>query len=228
MKRIVILTFLAIFLFGANSLIAQNWNWGSKTIQGEGKIVTQTLDLASFTSIGLSIPATVTIKKGSQQQVTIEAQQNIIDALEREVDNDGWDITFGDNLRVKNYKDITIHITIPTIKALAVASRGDIHVANSFAGLDKVKLAVAGSGDITFDGSASYAKISIAGSGDVNAENLKVEDCKVSIAGSGDCSIEVSGELKVSIAGSGDVRYKGSPKVSVSSVGSGTVRSVEY
>lgn len=227
MKRIVIATFLAICLFAVNNLVAQNWNWGKKTIEGEGNIVTQEIDLEQFTTIGLSIPATVNIKKGNQSQVTIEAQQNIIDAIERDVDGDGWDITFGDNVRAKNFKDITIYITIPTIRALAVAGKGEIVVADAFEGLDELKLAIAGSGDITFNGSATYAKVSIAGNGDVNAENLKVQDCKVSIAGSGDCTIEVSGELKVSIAGSGDVRYKGSPKVSVSTVGSGTARSLE-
>lgn len=219
---------IACFGLASTTSFAQSWDWGSKkTISGEGAVVTKNISLDDFQSIGLSIKAKVIVKKGSQQSISIEAQQNIIDQIQKEVKNGSWEITFGNNVRARDFKDVTINITIPTIKALSIAGAGDIVTADAFDGLDEVKLSIAGAGDIEFLGSANSAKVSIAGSGDVQAEKFTVKDCKVSIAGSGSCYVDVSGELKASIAGSGDVKYKGSPKVSISAAGSGRVTSME-
>lgn len=230
MKRILtLLLFLSCALLAGN-ISAQKWDWGNgsrKTITGEGPTVSKEIALDNFQSLGLSITADVRLEKGNRQKVVIEAQQNIIDAIERKVKGDSWNITFGDDTRAKDFSKITIYITMPTVRALSLAGSGSIATATPFDGLDAISFSVAGSGNIVFAGSAKSAKISIAGSGDVRAEDLKVTDCKVSIAGSGDCLIDVSGTLKASIAGSGDVRYKGSPRVEISSVGSGAARSME-
>lgn len=217
--KVAVLTFAAL-LFCLTGLQAQ------KTVNGQGSKVDKTISLSSFHSIGLGVKGTVYITKGPQK-VSVRGQQNIIDLLEKDVENGSWNIGFPKNTKVKNYEALTINISMPTVEGLAIGGSGTIIGQDAFNGLGEVKMSIGGSGTIEFKGSADSAKISIAGSGDVKAADFSAETCKVSIAGSGDASIDVSGSLNVSIAGSGKVKYKGSPKIKTSIAGSGNISSME-
>ena len=219
MKRsLLVLSLSFLFVLGSS---AQNWKKGS--ISGEGPVVKKELNIESFTSLGLGVNADVYITKGAQK-VTIEAQQNIIDNIKRNVKGDSWSIEHDKN--VKKHEKITLWISMPTVESLAIGGSGAIISKDAFNGLNNLEFSIAGSGKIEFSGSADKLEVSIAGSGDLVGSGLKVKDCEVSIAGSGNCSIDVDNDLEVSIAGSGDVRYKGSPKISSSIAGSGNVRSM--
>jgi len=191
-------------------------------ITGQGPEITKDLKLDRFIEIGLAVVADVYIKKGSTQKVTVKGQGNIINNLKTEVEDGEWDIEF--DQKVKNYDKLTFYITVPEIEGLSIAGSGSIKGEDAFNGLKKLNMAIAGSGNIEFSGSARKVAVSIAGSGNVDGADLKTEDCKVEIAGNGDCSIDVNGDLDVSIAGSGDVKYKGSPRLNTSIAGSGKVR----
>lgn len=211
------LLLLAIVAFW-NTSTAQKWG----TINGEGSVVTKTLKLDNFNEIGLAVVGEVYLSKGNTQKVTVKGQANIIDNLKTEVKDGEWDIEF--DQKARNYEKLIFYITVPDIERLSIAGSGSIKGEDAFDNLDRLDLAIAGSGDIEFSGSARNVSVSIAGSGNVKVENLKTEDCKVDIAGNGDCSIEVTDALSVSIAGSGDVKYKGNPRLSTSIAGSGRVR----
>ncbi len=234
MKNLLIL-FLAIVAFSCN---AQNWS--GTGIEGKGPKVTKTLDLDAFRGLGLSINAEVYLRQGSTQSVKIEAQQNILDNIETNVDNGHWKIKFDKNVR--EHDGVKIWVTVPTLQRAAVSGSGDIIGENSFSNLGDLDLAVSGSGSIHLDsdsknlevaisgsgdmklgGSTGKCNIRISGSGDVEAFDLGTSDCSVKISGSGDASVKSSGNLDVAIAGSGDVFYKGSPKVRSKISGSGDV-----
>ncbi len=233
-----IFLFLMLGLLFSNTGYAQNWRKNS--ITGEGKTVTETLDLPSFEGIGLSISADVYLKQGNAQSVKIEAQKNIIDNIEREVTNKVWKIKFDKSVR--NYEDVKIWITIPHLNQVAVSGSGDIQGENTFSNLNELELAISGSGSIELDaesksvnvsisgsgdmelgGTTGKQNVSISGSGDVDAYGLSSKTCQVSIAGSGDCQLTVTENLTVSLVGSGDVYYKGNPSVHSKIVGSGDV-----
>lgn len=192
-------------------------------LTGQGPVVTQELDLPEFHSIGLGVSGTVYLYQGNARKVEVEGQQNIIDALRKEVSGGSWNIGF-DERRVGNYKKLVIRITLPTVEDLSIGGSGSIIAEDAFEGLGDMKMSIGGSGSIEFAGSAQKLKVSIGGSGSVKADRLKVQDCKVSIGGSGSAYVEVSDNLDVSIAGSGDVVYNGRPRVSSSIAGSGKVR----
>lgn len=228
MKRIGILTGLCFFLLGLlHPLAAQSWG-SKKTINGEGSLVKQPIDLDGFTAIGLGLQADVYLTQGDDYRVEIEAQQNIIDALEKEVENDQWNIGFGNNVRVRNYKKATIWITMPTLSGVAIGGSGNITGETPFKNMGDLKIAIGGSGDIKLAGDAKDVKLNIAGSGTIKAEDLKVANVKINIAGSGKTYIHVDdGDMNVSIAGSGKVFYKGSARIKTSIAGSGSVSSIE-
>ncbi len=79
-------------------------------IYGEGPLVKQELQLEEINAIGLALSGKVFVTKGDQQKVEIEAQQNIIDDLDLEVDGGEWSIdTYRD---AKNYQKVTVYITV--------------------------------------------------------------------------------------------------------------------
>ena len=233
------LAIFATFLFTSN---ACTQNWSGSGISGEGPQVTKTLDIASFDGLNLAIAADVMIQQGSTQSVKIEAQQNLIDNLKKEVKDGVWKIGFEKN--VKNARDIKIWVTVPSIKNLSVSGSGSIIGENSFTNLNDIALAISGSGKIKLDsdsknmtanisgsgnmnlnGNTGSAALKISGSGDIDAFGLSARTCEVKISGSGDSSVNVTESLDVAIAGSGDVYYKGRPSVRSKVSGSGSVES---
>lgn len=217
---------LALLLVTIVSLPLQGQKWNRQSVSGTGGAVTQTLDIDNFNKLGVALNAKVILTQGNTQKVTVTGQQNIIDIIDKEVDGGSWDIGFPKEYKVKNYDKLTINITMPSFKALAIAGSGEIETNGNFSGLGNVNMAIAGSGDIAVAGSAQHIHLEIAGSGSIDVAGLTSTDCEVEIAGSGDCQVNVGGKLDVSIAGSGSVRYKGSPSVSSSIAGSGSVRSM--
>lgn len=235
-----VITLFTILLF-TSSACTQNWSSGPG-ITGEGPKVTKTLDLASFDGLSLAISADVMIQQGSNQSVKIEAQQNIIDNLKKEVKDGVWKIGFDKNVR--NHESVKIWVTVQDIEQLSISGSGSIIGEGRFSNLGDLSLAISGSGNIKFDadsknltvaisgsgdmnlsGSTGASSMKISGSGDIEAFGLSARTCDVKISGSGDSSVNVSESLEVAIAGSGDVYYKGRPSVRSKVSGSGEVMS---
>ena len=233
MKRI--LTLVALTAFAFTSVNAQK-------ISGEGSVVKKEIDVDGFTGVSLGFAGDVYLTQGSSYNVVVEAQQNIIDNLKREVRNGVWYVKHDKN--VKNSKGVKVYITMPTLDYASVAGSGNLITETKFTGLGNLKATVSGSGNLKLDveasdvtggisgsgkivlkGTGSSLDMSISGSGDIYAEDLKVEDCDVAISGSSNAKVWVTGDLDASISGSGDIRYKGdAPKVRARVSGSGDVR----
>jgi len=222
MKQVKTLLFalISITLFSCQ-LDAQRW---SGSVKGEGELVKKSYSVDDFTGLGIGVSGKVYVKKGSSNEITIEAQQNILDNIEMEVENGSLSLEFKKN--ANNYKKITIWVEMDNIDKLAIGGSADIEVEDRFDNMNELKLAIGGSGSIKLAGRANQAKVSLAGSGDIDCPDLEANDVKVSIAGSGDVLIGAEDNLDVSIAGSGDVRYKGNPRVKTSIAGSGNVRTM--
>ena len=237
MARLFFIVILAQIV-GLNISSAQSYNKGS--ISGEGEVVKKEVKLESFDGIGLGFNGSVILTQGPVQKVVIEAQPNIIDNIETDVRGGSWNIGFRQN--VKGAKDITIYITVPVIKDLALSGSGSIRSTTKFKNLPEVEIALSGSGEIKFEfegqhtevalsgsgdvelkGAASSLEIAISGSGDVMASELVTSKCDVAISGSGDSSVHVNGDLEAAIVGSGNVHYKGDANIKASVMGSGTV-----
>ncbi len=221
--------------------LATAQNWGSwNGIKGEGPKVTKTLDVDAFDGFTMAISGNVYLKQGSKQSVTIEAQQNIIDNIVKEVSDKQWKIKFDKNVR--NHDGVKIYITIPTLTKAYVSGSGDIIGETKFTGLGNLVTGISGSGDIRLEvqakdidgkisgsgsvklsGSANALNIGISGSGDFYADGLKAQSGIIKISGSGDCTVDAADELSVQVSGSGDVKYKGRPRLSAKVSGSGDV-----
>src|ERR1044072_3627005 len=77
----------------------------------------------------------------------------------------------------------------------------------------KVESEIHGSGNIILSGSANINNVDILGSGNFRAENLPCNDATIDVKGSGDVYVYTIKNLEVDINGSGTVHYKGKPSV---------------
>ena len=196
-------------------------NWYKSGIKGQGPKVTETLDLPAFDAISLNISGNVYLRQGNTQSVKIEAQQNVLDQIVREVSGNHWKIKFDQNVR--NHDAVKIWITMPTLTEACISGSGDIIGESAFKGLGDLTVGISGSGNIDLEVEAKNLNSGISGSGDIRAFNLACRTADINIPGSGDCEVFVSEFLKVRISGSGDVFFKGNPDLDVSISGSGNV-----
>lgn len=176
----------------------------------------KSIDARDFHTINLAISADVILMQGDYQ-VKIEGPAAQLDKLKIEVENNALNIGMKkdskwSNNSWKSDEAIKIYVTMPQVKALNLAGSGDIIAQDAFNGLGDLEISVAGSGDVSFKGSAKKVAISVAGNGDVDASNLNATQCNISVAGNGDVMIGTTELLSVSIAGNGDVSYKGEPQ----------------
>jgi hypothetical protein len=206
-----------IALLGTGTLLAQK----SKDTEN----VRKTLTLDPFQSIGLAISADVEISYGKVQRVEVAGPPHLVNDLTTEVRKGNWSIEYRSKNRSKS--TLTLYITLPELRELAVAGSGQITMVSAFPAIDKLSLSIAGSGKITVLGETDKLQISIAGSGRVNADALISGTGQIDIAGSGHARVDTRESLKVSIAGSGSVAYKGRPKISSSIAGSGSVKTLD-
>lgn len=197
-------------------------------IEPEGEIVMNELDLADLHSLVISSGVNVTLTQGPTQQIEINGPQNYIDALNKEITNGKWDISF--NQCVSQAEQVEIFISITKLRELTVDGSGNVLSEGVIAGEDlsltingsgniqleleykTVEAEVQGSGDIQLAGATKSLDIDINGSGDVEAINLLSDQTSIEINGSGDTRVNTTYSLDIEVNGSGDVYYKGEPR----------------
>ncbi len=211
-------TLLSIISF---TTFAQPWS----KIEGNGNITKDARTLGSFTSIASGGSWDVIISYGTDKNVIVEADENLLSHIITEVKGDKLNIKTENYVNLKSKNKIKIYVSLTKITSISLAGSGNITGVGNFTNDDKTNFSVAGSGNINLDfKNIDKATISIAGSGNVNLKG-KTETLGVSIAGSGDaiCKELVADEVKVSIAGSGSAKVNASSSLKVSIVGSGDV-----
>jgi hypothetical protein len=231
---------LLIALFVASFFILPS----CRKVVGEGPVVTQTRSVGSFTGISFETAGKVNFTIGQEQRVELIAQQNILDILQTNIVSGVLHIDFKDNVRAKNYEEIIVNITAPSVDYLRLSGSGDMNVHGDLAanGLtmtisgsgniyvqnaviaDKIKASVSGSGSMSIlNGSAINEDIDISGSGNIDVAGVPAQYAASRTSGSGDVKVNLTKTLDVHISGSGSVYYHGSPVVSTHISGSGKV-----
>ena len=176
--------------------------YNSRTITGIGDQVTRSLDLDPINSITLDGVANIYVVKGTDQSVTLRAQQNIIDVMNWELRSGNLIISLDENISLRNHKEIRFEITVNELNKLSHSGVGDVYLEGA---------------------TASYLEIDFRGVGDIQAYDMPVGNCDVYSDGVGDCWVMVNDYLDVDIPGLGNVYFRGNPGISFSSTGPGNL-----
>ncbi len=206
-------------------------------IEGHGDVKSQTRTMKPFKKISLGVDAKVILVKDSVQSVRIEAQSNLLDAIDTEVSGDCLNIdTEG---CISTHKPIVIYVSMTDLEGVEVNGSGTIESQSNFPAEDvelkingsgtmtlelsakTIDAVINGSGDVNLKGSTREFKGEIAGSGNLNTDKMPADESKVEIHGSGNAYVFAIRKLDVDVAGSGNVYYKGTPDISTNISGSG-------
>ncbi|WP_461533643.1 head GIN domain-containing protein [Sinomicrobium sp.] len=237
MKKIITLCF-ALSLFTTT-----NAQWfGNKKITGNGNVVKTDRKTKDYDEIGVSGIFDVVLVPGTEGNLIIEAEENLIPYIETEIKGNTLKIKTTKGVSLRPKRDIRITVPFEALSAVSLAGSGNISSnaaikASTFktnlAGSGDISLEVeapnvqsniAGSGDIILKGTADNYKANVAGSGDIKADELITGKTEVSVSGSGDIRVYCNEKIIAKIIGSGNVLYKGNAKEDSKILGSGEIR----
>lgn len=237
MKKL--LTSIVALLIISTNINAQFF---TKKIKGNGDIITKTRTVSNYEKIGIAGAFDVKLFKGNEGEITIKADENLMEYIITEVKNGDLKIKTKKGYNIRGTKTILISVPFDDISAVSLAGSGDVYSDDvidtknlklSLAGSGDFNLAVstknlsssiAGSGDITLKGDSDEFNCSIAGSGNINAYDLTAKIATAKIAGSGNVKVHAIEEIQAKSAGSGNIYYIGNPSVEkTTSVGSGSI-----
>jgi hypothetical protein len=235
-----IFTGILLLFFISTNLNAQ---FSNKKIKGNGNITTTDRSVSNFDKIGIAGSFDVILNKGNEGDISIQADENLMEYIITEVKNGQLKIKPKKGYQLKSTKTMQITIGFNDLEEVSLAGSGDVTASDAINASDlKLSLAgsgdmnlkvstkhltskIAGSGNISLNGSTDEFSCSIAGSGNLNGYELKATVAKAKIAGSGNIKVNAVSEIHASIAGSGNVYYTGNPDVEKSnSVGSGSLK----
>ena len=226
MKLLQSITVLAFLL--CTTLSCAQWGNGKK-IKGDGNITTQTITTASYDGIKAAGPMDFKLVKGSEGEISIKGDANLMDYIIVEVKNNLVYAKVKDGYNLKPTQTIVITIPYESISSVSLAGSGDIENSGSIEANDfsvalagsgdidlninakSIESSIAGSGDIELEGSAKDLTIKIAGSGDFDGKALQSTNVTTKITGSGSANVVCNGDLLARITGSGDLNYTGKP-----------------
>ncbi|WBM74247.1 GIN domain-containing protein [Saprospira grandis] len=199
----------------------------SCTIEGEGDIVDSQLPVEGpLAGVELEADYDVDVQYGPQLEVIAEGHANFIKRIFWTVNSEGileLDLDQG------NYGAYELKVTVYTPQGfyfensgsgnmqlftdgtanfdslvLKTSGSGDINCQNAITVQDALFLEITGSGNISFEGSASRAVGQITGSGNILIPDLQTNQWEAYLNGSGSCNISgYSPSESVNISGSG-------------------------
>jgi hypothetical protein len=221
-----------------------NWSDSGGSIQGSGAVVTETRQLADFDSLEVDFPIELTIRQGSSNSMTVEAEDNLMPQLATRVSGHTLYIENSEpdwTKRVSPTRPVRIQATVRNLKRVDLPSAGTLRVETletdrleiAISGAGTVTLSnlsaqdlnihLSGAGNITASGSVDSLSMDISGFGGFQGRDLASQAVDITISGAGSATVWAINDLSVQISGTGSVNYYGSPTVNQSISGLGSV-----
>lgn len=219
----------------------------SKTIEGNGNIVTRTYDVSDFNGISVALSAKVNYTVSENYSCIVRVDENLLEYLDIKMKDN--DLLLG---RLKEHNntnlkatEFVIEVTAPSLEEINLAGSGEFNALSPMEG-EKLEVNLAGSGDVFFKEKVAVGELemSVAGSGSIDCKEIVADKLETNLAGSGDlkvaggtvreaeagvagsgdvvlyCDIET---LEADIAGSGDIKARVSGKLEYGIIGSGDI-----
>jgi hypothetical protein len=209
---------------------------------GNGNVITQERAVnQNFDKIRGSSGIDVYLRKGSENKIVVEADENLIDLIETTISN--GKLTIRSSKNIGRSKAKKVHVTFIKLSSIEASSGADIIgksvIKNETINLDcssgadlevevfaKELYAETSSGaDLEVSGKASTIYANASSGSELNAKNLNAITCNAKASSGADIIVTVQDKINAKASSGGDVRYYGNP-VSVSKKGgkSGNIR----
>jgi hypothetical protein len=203
-----------------------------EVVKGNGDIEEEERSVTSFDSIALTGIGTVYIEKGEDEELIIEAEENLMEYIETSVRNDTLTIGIENGITLRPTEPIIYYLTVVNLNSVDISGASDVNV--DIIDSEEFSIKISGAGDFAIDQLESdEVTIGISGAGNVNIDSLYAENIDVNISGVGNLDID-DGEIDsqdISISGTGDYDAEdvesNEVEISLSGLGSATVYVIE-
>lgn len=215
-----------------------------ETVRGSGVVVETSVDVQDFSRVALAGSGNLYIVQGSNENLEIEAEENLIPHLEIEVRGNTLIIGTESGKNLRPTEPINFYLEIRDLTGLILSGSGlvemdelqaeDLSLTLSGSGnivigdleADSLDVSLSGSGNIEVSGELENQDLTLSGSGDYDAGDLRSSVADIVISGSCTAEVQVEESLDVLITGSGEVRYHGNPHLDQRITGSGKVTQI--
>ncbi len=209
---VVVLLVASLFSFGQNNNVKR-------------KIMTE-----PFSGIKMSGASDVTLIKGADYIVVVEAPERVQEAIKVKVNGGLLTITYS-GIRLKNNEDFHFYITTPAFEMLnvsgaaTVTSEGSVFegkqlriIASGAADVDlnldyeNVEANVSGAASVDLSGKAGRQHVVASGAADYVAKNLVSDTSSIVASGASSVYVNVIHKIDYKTSGAADVKFKGNPE----------------
>jgi len=212
----------------------------SEIIIGSGTLLTEVRSLAPFHSVDLYTVGKVNVTYGNVQEVSVTANDNILEFVQTTVSNGKLIIDLEPGNRFSDL-NLTLDLTMTDLEELSNSSAGLITGKNKFivdsvsldlsgAGeisleleADQLNSSLSGAGNIVLSGTVSSHRVEHSGVGNLLAFDLITATTIINLSGVGRAEVYVNQLLDVTISGVGSVYYKGHPTIIQNITSSGSL-----
>lgn len=216
-------------------------------VQGSGVLVSRDYAVSSFTRLHLSVHGTVELVHGSEEKVTVECDDNLLEHLE--VVNSGRTlyVTSENKLRAPSFTTLRVVVHLRQLDTLFCACQGTVrsqNVLRSAAPLDVklcsdgptdlaleapvLRLNVACQGDVVLRGAAEEVQIKTSANGHLDARRLVAQHLRLRNLSSGNIDLYAEQTINLAHLGAGRIHYAGPARLTdARQHGAGEIRHVE-
>lgn len=245
---IIVAAFLAVWamIVGVAGSVAHGWDddrHNSRELVGSGVVTTKNVPARGVREVNFDGHGTLILTQGSDETLTIEAEDNILSRIETDIDGD--ELTIGyqrhQGSTTRPTKPVIYRLTLRTVEKVALSDAAKLETAGlktdrltlelrgageaTLDGLtaDRLKVTMNGAGKVRTSGMVDHQEIVINGAGAFHAPDLGSREATVNVNGAGEVIVQVSDDLDVKISGAGNVEYYGKPTVDPDISGMGRV-----
>lgn len=201
--------------------------------KGSGRVVTSEIDVSGFSGVTFSGFGSLYIEVGSEEELRIEVDDNLVSYFEADVDSKMLTIRVKEGANLQPSDDVNFYLTVEELDTIVLSGAGKVESAAlraeqfsvdlsgagelTMAGLtaDSLDVDISGAGDLEIEsGYVAEQTVNISGAGNYKAEGLQSGSASLDISGAGSATVWAVTELTVTGSGAGKVEYAGKPQLS--------------
>ncbi len=219
---------LPLFVVSLTLFIASSCIFLGSSIKGNGNVVEETREVGSFNEIKATRGMNVYITQGDEEKVVVEADENLLDAIETKIDKHTLVITTSKNIRKSTAKKV--FVTAPDLKGIKSTAGSNVYSENQIkakslelsttAGsnmrldVDARRLNVSASAgsNITLEGQGESFVGKASSGSNIKAGDLNIGECEAHASSGANIWINVREKLDGHASSGGNVFYSGNPK----------------
>lgn len=207
--------------------------------KGNGVVVEETREITEeFTEVSSSEGIDVFVTQGSDFDISVEADENILDLIGTDIRNGKLKIHAIENIGRATKK---VYVTLPAVTGL-YASSGSHLTAENMIQADKLhvdassgamlnanvkvtdmEIDASSGANITLSGNAKEVYVDGSSGANIKANDLMTLSCNADASSGANISIDVADNLTAEASSGGNISYKGNPSVQKNKSVSGSV-----